>query len=405
MCLALLTVHGCDEGEEPADPGPGEIDLTPDDPPPGYFTEGPATQADLDRLRQAACVNVVLEPETPKPSLELVIDVSGSMALTPPDGSESKWVLTRDALRDTVDLLPQDASLGVVYYPNKATTRNCIQPEGPCDPGEPAPVDTCINTAGAFPLGPWGSDDSDHQRAFEDALTRVNPAGGTPTHDALLFGLKQLEEAQTDGQRVLVLLTDGQPTYLKGCRGSGNVADPVDPTPIIATIAEAASEDIATFVVGVPGSEETSGGGEDARRWLSEAAIAGHTAPEGCADTESGFCHFDLTEGENFADALNEALEGIVAQAKSCDFPLPDPPGEQPFDRHKVNVLLIFDEGEGLVVGRADGECEEGYVLVSSDTGDTIHLCGETCARYRETLDVKIELILGCESAPLPPPT
>lgn len=399
-CLALFSLHGCDPEDKPVQPAPGEIDPTPD-----YFTDGPATKEHLDRLRRAACVNVVLEPVTPKPSLEFVIDVSGSMSLTPPDGSESKWVLTRDALRDTVELLPEDASLGVVYYPNKATTRNCEQSEGPCDPGPPAPVETCINTAGAFPLGPWGASDSGHRYAFEDALARVNPAGGTPTHDALLFGLRELGKAETDGQRVLVLLTDGQPTYLEGCRGSGNVADPVDPTPIIATIAEAASKDIPTFVVGVPGSEATSGGGEDARHWLSEAAIAGLTAPKDCAETDDGFCHFDLTEGENFADALDEALLGIIAQAKSCDFPLPDPPGKHPINPYEINVLLIFEEGEGLVVGRADGECDTGYHLVSGDEGDTIHLCEETCASYRESHDVKIELILGCESAPAPPPT
>lgn len=359
----------------------------------------------LEQLRQAACVNVVTSPEIPEPSLQFLIDVSGSMWLTPPDGSESKWVLTRDALRETVNLLPEEAHLGVVYFPNKETVRNCLLPEGECDPGAPLPIDTCINTDGALRLARWGKENSTHRLAFEDALTRVNPAGGTPTHDALLFGLEELQNTTSDGQRVIVLLTDGQPTYLEGCRGSGKVADPVDPTPIIAAIAEASEQNIATFVVGVPGSEKTSGGGEDARHWLSDAAIAGMTAPADCETSEDGFCHFDLTEGENFADELDDALARIVAQSKSCDFPLPEPPGQEPIDPNEVNVLLIFDDEEGYVVGRSAGDCDEGYVLMKSDEGDVIHLCPETCSQYREEVDIELELILGCESAPIPTPT
>jgi hypothetical protein len=157
--------------------------------------------------------------------------------------------------------------------------------------------------------------------------------------------------------------------------------------------------------VGVPGSEETSGGGEDARQWLSDAATAGITAPEDCAETESGFCHFDLTEGENFASALDEALARIVARAKACEFPLPTPPGDQPLDPDEINVLLIFEEGNALVVGKSDENCDEGYFLMESDDGDVIHLCPDTCAQYREELDIELELVLGCESAPILPPT
>lgn len=399
--LLLLGLLGCGTDEEPPPQGPGEIDLTP----PDAFEPGPASEEDLDSLRRAACVNVVAEPETPKPSLQFVIDVSGSMALTPPDGAESKWVLTREALRETVSQLPEDAKLGVSYFPNKATSRNCLSPEGACEPGSALPVDYCINTAGALPLDLWGPENSEQRLAFEDALTRVNPAGGTPTHDAVLFALEELRRADSDGHRILVLLTDGQPTYLEGCRGSGNIADPVDPAPIVETIARAATQGIATFVVGVPGSEETSGGGQDARKWLSDAAQAGQTAREDCNASDASFCHFDLTEGEDFVEALDDALMRIVAQSKSCDFPLPDPPGAQSLDPDEVNVLLVFDDGDGLVVGKAEGECDEGYVIQPTSAGPAVHLCPDTCAKYREELAIDLELVLGCESAPQPPPT
>lgn len=403
-CLALLLIPACKDEEDSPPNEPGEIDPNAH-PSLESFEPGPVSEEVLENLRQAACVNVVAAPETPKPSLQFVIDVSGSMALTPKDGDESKWVLTREALRDTVTLLPEEASLGVVYFPNKGTSRNCLEPDGACEPGDPQPIDSCVKTSGALPHGRWGAENSEHRLAFEDALVRVNTAGGTPTHDALLFGLEQLQNAESEGQRVIVLLTDGQPTYLEGCRGSGNVADPVDPTPIIDSIAEAALDGIATFVVGVPGSEETSGGGEDARQWLSDAARAGMTAPKNCEASEAGFCHFDLTEGENFADALDDALSGILAQTKSCDFPLPEPPGEQPIDPDEINVLLLFDDGEGFVVGQGEDNCQEGYILEESDDGRIVHLCPETCDQYREELNIDLELILGCESAPSPPPT
>lgn len=402
------TVCGCSLVEDPLPGGPGELD-------PNYgrlpslesFEAGPVSAEVLESLRDAACINVVVEPNTPPPAFEFIIDVSGSMSLTPDEGLETKWSLTRDALRESVTKLPEDASLGVVYFPNQETHRNCLNEGKPCEPGTPLPIDACLNTDGALPIATWGSEGSSQREAFEDALDRANAAGATPTHDALLFGLDQLREEETDGQRLIVLLTDGQPTFLEGCRGSGHVSDPVDPTAIIETIEGAAEEGIATFVVGAPGSEQASGSGEDARRWLSDAAVAGMTADADCelAPSDFDYCHHDLSQEDDFGDSLDAALSTILAQSKSCEFELPDAPGEQPIDPDEVNVLLLYEDGDGLVVGQATDDCEDGYVLTETDDGTVGRLCPQSCQAYRESLSISIELILGCEAAPVIPPT
>ncbi len=406
--LAISVLFGCDLIEEPPQHGPGEIDPTYGQGPDlASFEAGPIEADVLEELREAACIHVVVEPETPPPTFEFIIDVSGSMSLTPPEGTESKWVLARESLRESVDELPEDASLGVVYFPNKDTEPNCLDDDVPCTPGTTLPVEACLNTDGTLPLAPWGGEDSPHRAAFENALARVNPAGGTPTHDALLFGLEQLREDETNGQRLIVLLTDGQPTYLQGCRGSGNLSDPVDPSAIIETISEAAEEGIATFVVGAPGSEETSGSGEDARTWLSDAAVAGMTAEPDCSPPLK-YCHHDLSQGDDFGDSLQSALSSILAQSKSCNFVLPDPPSDQPIKADEVNVLLLYEDGDGLIVGQSADDCEEdpaGYVLTRTDDEIGGHLCPESCEAYRESLTISLELILGCEAAPVPPPT
>src|SRR5690606_16497820 len=75
---------------------------------------GPTGSADagLDDLRDAACAGWRAEPEGLPAILQLVVDVSGSMDDEAPGASgQSKWEVTRDALAEAIDAMPEALAL------------------------------------------------------------------------------------------------------------------------------------------------------------------------------------------------------------------------------------------------------------------------------------------------------
>src|SRR5690606_21280589 len=221
--------------------------------------------------------------------------------------------------------------------------------------------------------------------------------GGTPTHDAYNIAKQELDASSAVGQRFLLLITDGQPTFLEGCSGSGYRVQPVDEQPIVAAIAAAAADGVRTFVIGSPGSEENADTGDDARPWLSRAAIQGGTAPLGCSEEGPNFCHFDMSQETDFSTALRSALAAIIGQITSCSIPVPEAPEGKSIDPSAVNVILTPFDDPAEVIGRTDEEdCETGWSYGSNY--QTIDLCEDTCLRLRENSRSGIELLFGCDT-------
>jgi hypothetical protein len=333
----------------------------------------------------------------------MVVDVSGSMGLVPETGTEVKWHTTREALRDVVALLPESTHLGALYFPNQATERNCLNEEGPCMPGDALEGSACVAEEGAFALRELGQGESEARIAFEATLEAVNPAGGTPTHDALQLALDRLDESTAPGPRFLILITDGQPTFSQGCVGSGNMLEPVDEQPIVDSIVAAFPAGLFTYVIGSPGSESHEGTGEDARPWLSRASVAGGTAPVDCDEEGPDYCHFDLSVEEDFEAGLARALDQIIGQIASCEFTIPQAPDGKSVDPSLVNVIMHPSDGTSEVIGRAEeDECTEGWSM--GETEESLHLCPEACERLKTSAGSSIELLFGCEAAPIRPP-
>jgi hypothetical protein len=400
----FLGLGACDPSPPAEPPSPPEIDPGPQNGGSGnIFEAGPVDATDLEDLRDAACVTEISELVLPPVFLQFVVDVSGSMSLPPPGETTSKWESTKTALSNLVSSLAEEANVGAVYFPNQATSRNCTLDEGECEPGEPVEVSACIDVEAIVPLDALGSEDSGQRELFQEGLERVNPAGGTPTHDAYLLGLEQLKGGQPVVERVVVLITDGQPTYLEGCSGSGNLTEPVDEQPIIRAIRAAADEGVHTFVVGAPGSDQNTGTEEDARPWLSRAAFVGGTGPSDCERDGPNFCHFDLTGPGSFSVSLNQALGRILGETKVCSFDVPQPPNEQTVDPNEVNVILTSASGDAEVVGRGDNDCTEGWRYRQEQ--QVIELCPESCESYQQSTLSKVEVLFGCEAAPVIPPT
>jgi hypothetical protein len=328
--------------------------------------------------------------------IELVVDTSGSMDQQAPGGG-SKWAGTRDALKAAMDSLPGSTGVGVLYFPSMNTTAS--QPNAnETDPARPATA--CVNTKTEIAIDLLGQAGSAHRAAISSSLDAAQPAGGTPTDDAYGIGFTAIQATTLPGKRFIVLITDGQPTFLKGCRGTGNIVDAVDPNPIITSVTNAMSNGIETFLIGSPGSE---GAGRvpyfaDARTWLSMAATAGGTATPGCTDTGPNFCHFDMTQQPNFSDALKGALQQIVGTVLSCEYSLPPPSSGKTLDLGNVNVIFTPGGGKPSLVSKAaDGSpCTDGWQYSPAQT--SVVLCSNTCKQVQGASDPQVDVLYGCKS-------
>jgi hypothetical protein len=308
--------------------------------------------------------------------IEVVLDTSGSMRWVPgvnrepQAGERSKLEVTREALGRAFDSLSDETAVGVFWYPGREddVAGDCLAAE------------TSLEIE---PLSP------DHRQQLSNALSQATAQGGTPTHDAYRSALAELEAAPVPGDKYLVLITDGVPTYAADCAGNGT--DPVSLASVEAAARAAFDRGVRTFVVGSPGSE----GARDA---LSRVASVGATAQPGCADSGPNYCHFDMTSASDFSASLNSALAAIASQTLSCSYEIPDPPGGAALDRDRVNVDFTSGAGvtESILRDPKSGTCAEGWQY--SADGTRIVLCDATCQRIQPQADGKVEILFGCET-------
>jgi hypothetical protein len=332
------------------------------------FEDGPGS-ATIVGFDGQGCVGQTAGTEVAPSVLQLLVDTSGSMNERAP-GQGSKWVQTRRALLGAIDGMPGDTSVGVVFYPNVRgdTAMPCFDRR------------TAVNLARL--------DAGQQRQRIRQAFANQNPDGGTPTHDAYAYAVAELARSMTIGQRFLVLITDGIPTYSLGCdttgRGAGNA---VDATPLVGEAARALAAGVRTFVIGSPGSE-------GARESLSRMAEAGGTARPACSHTGPEFCHFDMTSAADLGTGLDAALKAIAGLALSCSYDIPAPPLGAVLDPAKVNLLFTPAGGPVELVGQSpNGSCSEGWQY--SDDRSQIRLCGTTCERVRSSQG-SLNLQFGC---------
>jgi hypothetical protein len=318
--------------------------------------------------------------------LQLVVDVSGSMEDDAPGGNGSKWDVTQAALRDAIETLPDTVSVGVLYYPNKET--------GESD--TPLEVSACVATDEMVPIAELGT--NGHRDVVLDSLNQANTGSYTPTHDAYRYALAQsLMPYETPYPKFMLLITDGAPTRAMNCIGeNGNGGDPEEsPTqPIINEVAGASQAGIRTFLIGSPGSEESSSG-NDMRPWLSQAAIEGGTAATGCDADGPAFCHMDMTEEPDFSQALTDGLGVVVGQVIDvCTFAIPDPPSGETIDANKTNLIINWSDGStSLILPDDTGDCSEGWQFSGADQ---VTLCSASCDAVKADIGASALLQFGC---------
>ena len=346
----------------------------------------------IEEMSNVACRGESQEPEPESSVLMLVVDVSGSMTdQSPTSGGRSKWEVTHEALTVALGILPPSMAAGMLLYPNRMTEKSDVVHTD---------VSQCISTDQLVPVDLLGGDASPQRTVMADVLANAEVVGGTPTHDAYDHALQNLIAFQTDLPKYMLLITDGQPTFLKGCFGTGYTESPVETNPVIDAIAQARTvESIPTFVIGSPGSEQGVRSGEDNRPWLSQAAEVAGTARAGCAHNgDPSYCHFDLVEEPDFSQGLERALGEIAASIVDCTYTVPEAPGGGvTINTDAAYVIYTNGKGEHYLLLRDDGhECGVGWQY-NGELRETLTLCKDSCRKVKSDPEGKIQLLYGCE--------
>jgi hypothetical protein len=347
----------------------------------------PLTEDQIQQIQDGACAGWSTEGEPLPAVLMLVVDVSGSMEEDAPGpGNASKWEVTRDALSNAIDDLPASSSVGVLYYPNRSTPVN----------NNPTNASACVNTNAMVPINLLNQQ---HRTRLQMSLQQADTGNYTPTHDAYTYALDNaLASYSSQAPKFMLLITDGAPTMSLGCvRGQQTQDMPTQP--IIDAIAAAAAQGMKTFIIGSPGSEESSESNTDMRPWLSRAAQAGQTAIPGCSHNGPNFCHMDMTQEPDFAAALARGLGTVASQIATCTYAIPAPPAGQAIDAGAVNLIVHSSSGSVLVLPDGQGACSEGWRY---DDDGNVQLCEATCAAVQNDATARVELLFGCAAGDIP---
>lgn len=360
------------------------------------------TSEQVDRILGAECTGWSGEGESLPATLQLVIDVSGSMNQPPPgQNGRSKWEITRDALEAAVDSLPPSVAVGALYYPNKTVSSNSSS--------DPGPVSDCVNVSETMPLDVLGTDGSAQRNAFANSLRSVSVDSYTPTHDAYEYALDNELVPYQGPNKFMLLITDGAPTIEHGCSWpvepavigptqNGDGAHDGETDVIIDDIHDAfLDHGVRTFLIGAPGSEQSVESGTDKRPWLSEAAVLGGTPLPDCEVEGPNYCHFDMTQSTDFASELRAGLATIAGQiVDQCVFAVPDAPsGDGKVDPALTQLIIEWGDGsKSLIHGDGSGGCEDGWVY--DDDEETVELCEQTCDELRTDNGARVHVSFGC---------
>jgi hypothetical protein len=321
-------------------------------------------------------------------SILFVLDRSGSMACNPPPTqtveecneepgaknpmAPTRWSITVDALK---------TAFGSLEGTNASAGLEMFSIDNACGV-------TSTPSVGVQPVtGP-------QLQTLANALDAFDPRGGTPIVGATVLAYSHLhEEIRAPGNRFVVLITDGE----ESCGfGEGTAEDLAAARKHLleVEILKAREANIRTFVIGAPGSE-------GARGFLSEIAFLGGTArsttcTHGDADADEGDCHYDLTQDDDFAQSLADALGEIGGQTLGCELETPTS------QSGALNVQISIPGSEPTCITHDETECAEsnGWQYAkgpdgSADRGRVV-LCGSACEQVKADPTSRVDLILGC---------
>jgi hypothetical protein len=344
----------------------------------------------VDAIFETGCATAPMKSQLLPSNLLFVVDRSESMACNPPPftdsaecesnpvrtlaGTPSKWEIVRDAVSAAIATLPEETNVGLSYFSND---------------------DGCgVHPSPSVPIR---ARDGAQASAIAASLASVRPEGATPLVGATVLAYQHMHEeallGRVAGKKYVVLLTDGEQSEPCSDERRCDGADDCTRLLVEQEVPKAAGAGVRinTFVIGAPGSEL-------ARTVLSQIAVAGGTAPEGC-DVEAGDCHFDMTTQPDFQESLDAALVEIAGRsALSCELRMPAA-DEGEVDPSLVNVVYSPSSGQQPSVFLQDTRmpCDAGANGWQYNAeGDKILLCGAVCDAVRQDRGGRVDVVLGC---------
>jgi hypothetical protein len=375
-----------------------------------------------------ACAQTSVGAQGKPAILVMVLDKSRSMNDTSAASTNgaSKWQATADALVAAIPNLPRSLAVGELFFPN--TSVQGATPGG-CEDANSLLV----------PPAPLSQDGQENAltQAVRDVPVPTDLAG-TPTYDAYAIGLQMVQAALADppagfedAMGYVMLATDGMPTHTSECGAAFGQSDAriavseAEWQEILDLADEAASsEGINTFVVGVPGSEQTdqvpcADANGDAThtcegnnpaldyipmRKLSELAVMGRTAVDGCTINGPRYCQIDLTQTDDLVTGLERAIGSIVQSIVSCEYHVPTEEeiqaqaGPNVFPDYDAVVVDLYANGSTTVteqLTRSKDDCATGGWQYNDDK-TLLTLCDATCGAIKLDPYAALEINFGC---------
>ncbi len=305
------------------------------------------------------------------PSMLLIFDQSLSMENCA-DGSygscpgADKWSAATSAVHDLISSVPQDLNVGIKFFGTL---------DDSCNDADYAKPDVAVGPLSTTqkPIDCWLGKQSCA------GITAATPYTLTEMGPALRGGIGYLKGIKADGQRIAILITDGDPV---NCDTGNDITDVI----AAASAGFNATPKVLTYVIGVPGSTIAN---------LSQVASAGggKRTPTCIANTTNAAsaCHYQIGTGNVQADLL-AALNDITGKSLSCTFKVPAPTGDAGVDPNNVNVDLT--EGGTMTTLNKDTSHANGWDY--TDGGTTITLYGPPCDSVLHDGTAKVDILLGC---------
>lgn len=309
----------------------------------GGLTDG--TETDASETDGAACPTLqrILTPQTP--TVLLVIDQSRSMEETF-SGGTSRW----DAVLET--LIDPDAGVVVSLQSRVRFGAFLYTSNDPPD---------CPVTSTSVPRLDAAND-------ISMLLGSAMPESGTPTGESLVLATQVLLDDSWEGDKVLVLATDGEPATCDQLIPTTDAELEAARDVSVDAVDAAYDEGIRTFVVSV--------GDEVAEDHLQALANAGVGQP---ADGDATF--YTALD----PDALTDAFQEIIAGVRSCVIDL------------EAELSMDFAPSCEVTINHEPLPYEDpdGWILADNET--SIELQGDSCRAIQDGV-VSIEMTCTCEA-------
>ncbi|HET9987318.1 MAG TPA: vWA domain-containing protein, partial [Kofleriaceae bacterium] len=306
----------------------------------GYCNQGSNTPPDVD----ANCPAVHFTPTPTIPSIELVLDRSGSMSSNK-IGNQTRYQVLHDALftANTGAVAKAQAS---VYFGEELFAGD----QTPCTDGPPGSL---------YVTGYSAPRALNNSTALETLTTSKPPNNGaTPTSAAIDTAVKDFMTTPppAGSPPILLLATDGEPN---SC-GNGN-----DNGRSVNSTTTAYNNGIRTFIIGFAGVNTA---------FLQQVANAGVGMTNGNAP------YYTASDPASLVTAFNSIINGVI----SCDL--------------TINQMVDPASAPGASVTLNGMNLTYGTDWTLDPNGMTIHILGSACTTLKNTPNAVVDAAFPCGS-------